>query len=888
MRGWIIPLATIVAAVAGSAGCASDSHPPQSPADAQKQRFAETMAFRDYHRPQDTDLSQFFGLNAIHPFHDYSSGDPTRQRDALKYMDGRLDLVDELGAAGCRIDMWWSVVEPTRGQFDLAFPDGVINGIVAHGIEPYPILCYNAQWDDGKAPVTAESRAAFARYAYKMASRYKGKVRYWEVWNEPNIRPFWMPTPDAEDYAKLLQEASSRIKEADPRAKVVAMVTAGADEEFMESVYRAGGADIDAIAFHRYSAKATESELEDEIRKVRRVMQRYTDGSKPLFISESGLSTGASTVISPSTSEEQARWMLKQQFISIAEGVERFYYFKMVDDLDEYGAPDHWGLMDKDGIRKPSWRAYETALAKLKGAKFLGRAYRTSADAARPDGVEFQIYQPKEPAGAFAVAWVRDDGADCVARFRSAAPVRILDMNGENVPEVAPDAEGIVAITLSKDPVYIEGLTNEAVALTATRFEPDILHVIPGRPMGLQFVVRNAGDEPITVDLSSIELPPAYRGLTLKFAQTSVTAAPRSEKHIPVIAAIAPDAKPFRVAWLRSNHNSEYSYELSVHRDEPFEEEIHATVEGGRPLIAATVFMIPGGEIPSDFTIQPVRRGDAPFTRSVSREMGFASLPSSMETKFQPVIEEGENGFAVVLTGAGNLSVTKYLRVAGQRFSDSAPTIEGDLDEWLVIPPIYLLPEDNQSVPLRGVRTIAAADLSAEIKTMWTTNALFIAADVTDSTPLKNPERGTQLWKGDSMELYLGFPGPTRAKQYSSGYFQIGVSPGDDGKDPFAWNWQPLKKGDEVRASADGERIATAKVASKRTDHGYAIELMIPLAELGQSIKPGQVMAFDCHLNGWDGVKPGGSDTTLIWNGGATNWKDPSHWGAAVIGHWER
>ena len=45
---------------------------------------------------------------------------------------------------------------------------------------------------------------------------------YWEIWNEPNIRFFWQPTPDVGWYVALLGRASEAIRAVDGSAVVVA------------------------------------------------------------------------------------------------------------------------------------------------------------------------------------------------------------------------------------------------------------------------------------------------------------------------------------------------------------------------------------------------------------------------------------------------------------------------------------------------------------------------------------------------------------------------------------------------------------------------------------------------------------------------------------------
>ena len=45
--------------------------------------------------------------------------------------------------------------------------------------------------------------------------------------NEPNIRIFWQPEPDAVEYARFVIEGARILKEVNPDCKICAGVTAG-------------------------------------------------------------------------------------------------------------------------------------------------------------------------------------------------------------------------------------------------------------------------------------------------------------------------------------------------------------------------------------------------------------------------------------------------------------------------------------------------------------------------------------------------------------------------------------------------------------------------------------------------------------------------------------
>ncbi|MDP3770205.1 MAG: glycosyl hydrolase [bacterium] len=105
--------------------------------------------------------------------------------------------------------------------------------------------------------------AAWEQYIKTIATRMKGLgVRYYEVWNEPDIPNFWRnATP--EEYFRTIESMIRGIKSADPQAKIILPALASAESkvnnEFaMEMVLRRlkqtfpTNTPVDMISWHRY------------------------------------------------------------------------------------------------------------------------------------------------------------------------------------------------------------------------------------------------------------------------------------------------------------------------------------------------------------------------------------------------------------------------------------------------------------------------------------------------------------------------------------------------------------------------------------------------------------------------------------------------------------
>lgn len=118
-------------------------------------------------------------------------------------------------------------------------------------------------------PNDEEQIGAFLNYVRFMVNRYKGTIKHWQLWNEPNIA-FWQPrAKDAKEYAakgrsygRLLARFADVVHSIDPQAKVMfggltfAEQSSPAPRHFEIQFTRAALAEcaskIDIFSYHTY------------------------------------------------------------------------------------------------------------------------------------------------------------------------------------------------------------------------------------------------------------------------------------------------------------------------------------------------------------------------------------------------------------------------------------------------------------------------------------------------------------------------------------------------------------------------------------------------------------------------------------------------------------
>lgn len=278
-----------------------------------------------------------------------------------------------------RLGIRWVTVEPERGKWNFERVDRVVKEIRAAKIDILCTLMSVPAWASGIDPkqvkgfwdtFAPKDMKDWEEYVRRVVTRYKGDIRYWEIWNEENGEDFYKPMPDAEAYVRILKSSYATIRKADPKATVVlgGLQMNGIIpnpwspikvENFLQKIYDAGGRPhFDVVNVHPY-VLSTPNEGPAYCAKLVRgtveVMKRNGDARKPLWITETGLPTGNGV-----TEEMQAEHLkgIHRELSAIPE-VKALFWFTMHDYPKSIcGGEDSMGMTAVDGRRKPAFEAY--------------------------------------------------------------------------------------------------------------------------------------------------------------------------------------------------------------------------------------------------------------------------------------------------------------------------------------------------------------------------------------------------------------------------------------------------------------------------------------------------------------------------------------------------
>jgi hypothetical protein len=227
----------------------------------------------------------------------------------------------------------WSDLEPAKGQFKFDVLNKVLELAREHNTQVQLTFGFTPAWASTRPAEAslyrpggaAEPRSLddWTTFVRAVATRYRGRIHVYEIWNEPNVPRYWSGSP--EQLVELTRLAHDVIKGIDPAAIIVAPSPVGeAGLVWLSSFLNAGGAHyVDVIGFHFYVFPAPPEAMVPLINSVKAVMRGYGIGDKPLWDTESGWAKP-----SPFPSDELAASYLARAFIlNWASGVQRFYWY---------------------------------------------------------------------------------------------------------------------------------------------------------------------------------------------------------------------------------------------------------------------------------------------------------------------------------------------------------------------------------------------------------------------------------------------------------------------------------------------------------------------------------------------------------------------------------
>jgi hypothetical protein len=332
-----------------------------------------------------------------------------------------------------------------RGFYQ-AEPDRVLAISEKSGYRMCGILAWSPKGEKFSFPV--KHLPAWEAWITELLTKTKGRVKHWEVWNEP---PNFSESKDPKDYAKIVVSAYAAAKKVDPTLQI-GLAAQSVNLNFLAQALDAGAAGhFDYVTVHPYEvmdmvAHGWEAQYMSIVPTIRKLLADKSPTKKdvPIIITECG-----TTVEKQFTQERQADQLVKVFTLSLAQGVQRVHWFEGID-----GDSGPFGLIAGNNGNAPRRLSF-TAMTQM--VRILGHAPKRAGWLV-DDGKHF-AFAFEGAEGPTLVAWA---AYGATSKLALGAKVKVVD------PRTGATSEA-TDVELTNAPVLIVGVPAAKLAEARAR-----------------------------------------------------------------------------------------------------------------------------------------------------------------------------------------------------------------------------------------------------------------------------------------------------------------------------------------------------------------------------------------------------------------------------------
>ena len=412
----------------------------------------------------------------------WTLGCETLDRDFANF-ESYKTFIDPLGIKTIRLQAGWAKCERTKGQYDFAWLDRIVDYAVANGLNVLletdygnPVYAGGGGWDlAGGFPSSEEGLAGWDGWVDAITKHFKGRVRDWAMWNEPDIGS---PKKTPEQIAAFNVRTAKIVKRNIPDARIAGLSLASSDPKAFEACLKPMGEDVklfDWFIYHGY-ADAPEKSY-DNVEELKAVLARYHPAAQ-MRQGENGCPSEMAVKFAlsgyPWSEYSQAKWDLRRMLGDLGHDVESAVF--TICDFNHAGREINLkGLLRADDEKnvvavKRAYYAVQNTVSvfddrwtRVKDAAFLTTDVSIATYEYRSDAGE-RLYLFWRFADETKMLWNRNAKGDPVpgARTVVATPKRPADSF-----ETAPHTFKVAGDGTLRDPVWVDLLTGAVYAYPA-------------------------------------------------------------------------------------------------------------------------------------------------------------------------------------------------------------------------------------------------------------------------------------------------------------------------------------------------------------------------------------------------------------------------------------
>jgi len=407
-----------------------------------------------------------------------------------------LQMAQEAGLGWAKQQFSWEEIEPVRkGEFfdertrrsSWEKYDLIVDLCEEYGLQVIARLDRPPDWareDNTYKERPPDNFEDYGDFVYTFVDRYRGRVKYIQIWNEPNIFPEWGNRPvDPAGYVELLRVAYQRAREADPNVYVLSAplaITLGQvhpepgkwismnEIQFLEEMYQAGAKEyFDILSANAFGLTSPPEEpAQPKVLNIQRVlflrqtMEQYGDADKAIWFNEYGWNASPEDfpeeqlIWKRVSEEDQADFTVRGIEYALANwpwaGVFNIWYFRQVGNIPSDRSDYYFRVVDVDFTPRLVYYVVKEAAQELLGAVGPGY-YQETSPAVILDGQWQAVIEPQASGQAQVVSDAGGTGmtftfigenVDLIARLGSDGGRLAVTVDGHAVNDLARNGEG--------------------------------------------------------------------------------------------------------------------------------------------------------------------------------------------------------------------------------------------------------------------------------------------------------------------------------------------------------------------------------------------------------------------------------------------------------------
>ncbi len=302
-----------------------------------------------------------------------------------------LKMAQEAGLGWAKVHFTWEEIEPRKGYFwDDKYKkstwekyDQIVELAEKYGLRVIARLDRPPVWsrkDNRYETAPPDNFQDYGDFVETVVGRYKGRMQFYQIWNEPNIWPEWGDRAvDPKGYVEMLKMAYQRAKKADENVVILSAPLATTLEksernlseiEYLEQMYKAGSKNyFDVLAANAYGFDRPPDDPPSldllnfrRVELIREVMVRNGDEDKPVWLNEFGWNASPQDFPPEGllwrrvSEQDQAKYT--RDAIKLTRswgwvGVINIWYFRQVGDIPITRSDYFFRMVDLDFTPRP-------------------------------------------------------------------------------------------------------------------------------------------------------------------------------------------------------------------------------------------------------------------------------------------------------------------------------------------------------------------------------------------------------------------------------------------------------------------------------------------------------------------------------------------------------